>query len=89
MRLSRLRFIVPLIDIWHIIGGVLLLMTSARVCIQYDAVRINQIYEQAKWSLLSEELDCTLEEMIVFAALQVNITSLQYTRCADIRRLVY
>jgi hypothetical protein len=38
---------------------------------QYDIVRINQIYEQAKWSLLSEELDCTTEEMSVFAALQV------------------
>lgn len=34
-------------------------------------MRINQIYEQAKWSLISEELDCTLEEMIMFAALQV------------------
>jgi FERM central domain len=40
--------------------------------VQYDAVRINQIYEQAKWSILSEELDCTLEEMLVFAALQVS-----------------
>lgn len=39
---------------------------------QYDSVRINQIYEQAKWSLLSEELECTLEEMMMFAALQVG-----------------
>ncbi|KAK3093761.1 hypothetical protein FSP39_019834 [Pinctada imbricata] len=40
---------------------------------KYDAIRINQIYEQAKWSLLSEEVDCTEEEMMMFAALQVQI----------------
>ena len=34
-------------------------------------VRINQIYEQARWSVVSEEIDCTEEEMIMFAALQV------------------
>ncbi|CAL1549141.1 unnamed protein product [Lymnaea stagnalis] len=39
---------------------------------QYDAIRINQIYEQAKWALISEEIDCTEEEMVVFAALQVS-----------------
>ena len=39
---------------------------------QYDAVRINQIYEQARWALISEEIDCTEEEMVMFAALQVN-----------------
>ena len=37
-----------------------------------DQIRINQIYEQAKWSLLNEEIDCTEEEMIMFAALQVS-----------------
>lgn len=37
----------------------------------YDAIRINQIYEQAKWQLLNEEIDCTEEEMLLFAALQV------------------
>ncbi len=37
-----------------------------------DQIRINQIYEQAKWSLLNEEIDCTEEEMIMFAALQVG-----------------
>ena len=31
-----------------------------------------QIYEQAKWALISEEIDCTEEEMMVFAALQVG-----------------
>lgn len=36
-----------------------------------DAVRINMIYEQAKWQLLAEEIDCTEEEMLMFAALQV------------------
>lgn len=29
------------------------------------------IYEQAKWQLLAEEIDCTEEEMLMFAALQV------------------
>lgn len=37
-----------------------------------DAVRINMIYEQAKWQLLAEEIDCTEEEMLMFAALQVH-----------------
>lgn len=45
------------------------------VCLrlQYNAVRINQIYEQAKWSILSEEIDCTEEEMLMFSALQVGL----------------
>ncbi|XP_014282953.1 unc-112-related protein [Halyomorpha halys] len=38
-----------------------------------DSVRINQIYEQAKWQLLNDELDCTEEEALMFAALQVQI----------------
>lgn len=38
-----------------------------------DSVRINQIYEQAKWSLLSGEIDCTEEEALMFAALQVRL----------------
>ena len=37
-----------------------------------DPVRINLIYEQAKWQLLNEGIDCTEEEMMLFAALQVN-----------------
>ena len=37
-----------------------------------DAVRINQIYEQAKWQILNEQIDCTEEEMLLFAALQVR-----------------
>ena len=39
--------------------------------LQNDHVRINLIYEQAKWQLLNEEIDCTEEEMMLFAALQV------------------
>jgi hypothetical protein len=35
-------------------------------------VRINQIYEQAKWSVQAEEVDCTEEEVMTFAALQVG-----------------
>jgi kindlin 2 len=42
---------------------------------KYDAARINQIYEQAKWQLLNEEIDCTEEEMLMFAALQVYISA--------------
>jgi len=26
-----------------------------------DSARINQIYEQARWAILSEEIDCTEE----------------------------
>ena len=40
--------------------------------LQNDHVRINLIYEQAKWQILNEEIDCTEEEMMLFAALQVN-----------------
>uniref|UniRef100_A0A0K8TSF5 Putative mitogen inducible protein product n=1 Tax=Tabanus bromius TaxID=304241 RepID=A0A0K8TSF5_TABBR len=40
---------------------------------KYDQVRINQLYEQAKWQLLTEEIDCTEEEMLMFAALQFQI----------------
>jgi len=43
---------------------------------KYDAIRINQLYEQAKWSLLCEYLDCTEEEMIMFASLQYHISKL-------------
>ena len=39
--------------------------------LKVDLIRINQIYEQAKWSILSEEIDCTETELIKFAALQV------------------
>ncbi|XP_037085700.1 unc-112-related protein-like isoform X2 [Pollicipes pollicipes] len=39
----------------------------------YDAVRINMLYEQAKWQILNEEIDCTEEEMLLFAGLQVNL----------------
>jgi len=39
--------------------------------VQYDRVRINQIYEQAKWSLIAEHINCTDEQMMMFAALQV------------------
>ena len=40
--------------------------------VQNDHVRINLIYEQAKWQILNEEMDCTEEEMMLFAALQVT-----------------
>lgn len=40
--------------------------------LQYDAVRLTQLYEQARWAILLEDVDCTEEEMMLFAALQVN-----------------
>lgn len=40
--------------------------------LQYDAIRVNQLYEQAKWAILLEEIECTEEEMMMFAALQVQ-----------------
>uniref|UniRef100_A0A8C1WUZ6 Fermitin family member 2 n=1 Tax=Cyprinus carpio TaxID=7962 RepID=A0A8C1WUZ6_CYPCA len=39
---------------------------------KYDAIRVNQLYEQAKWAILLEEIECTEEEMMMFAALQVR-----------------
>lgn len=43
-----------------------------------DAVRINQLYEQAKWQILNEEIDCTEEEALMFAALQVCTTKTSF-----------
>lgn len=43
---------------------------------KYDLVRINQLYEQAKWSILNEELDCSEEQSLMFAALQFQINQL-------------
>uniref|UniRef100_A0A8C7MXQ6 FERM domain containing kindlin 1 n=1 Tax=Oncorhynchus kisutch TaxID=8019 RepID=A0A8C7MXQ6_ONCKI len=40
---------------------------------KYDAVRITQLYEQARWSILLEEINCTEEEMLMFASLQYHI----------------
>ncbi|CAH1791069.1 unnamed protein product [Owenia fusiformis] len=50
---------------------------------KYDAVRINQIYEQAKWGLISEEIDCTEEEMMMFASLQLQV-NLQVSEPQDL-----
>lgn len=41
--------------------------------LQVDEVRINQIYEQAKWQILTEEVECTEEEAITFGALQFQV----------------
>jgi kindlin 2 len=43
------------------------------VTFQTDENRINQLYAQAKWSILVEEVDCTEEEVYTFAALQFQI----------------
>uniref|UniRef100_A0A8B9LRU7 FERM domain containing kindlin 3 n=1 Tax=Astyanax mexicanus TaxID=7994 RepID=A0A8B9LRU7_ASTMX len=46
---------------------------------QFDAVRLTQLYEQAKWAILLEEIDCTEEEMMLFAALQYHIGKVSTT----------
>ncbi|XP_058880251.1 fermitin family homolog 1-like isoform X1 [Acipenser ruthenus] len=43
---------------------------------KYDAVRINQLYEQARWAILLEEIECTEEEMFMFASLQYHISKM-------------
>lgn len=40
---------------------------------KHDRVRINQIYQQMRWSLMCGEYDCTEDEMLLFAALQVQV----------------
>lgn len=51
-----------------------LLIHPPRCChsLQYDMVRLTQIYEQARWAILLEDIDCTEEEMMLFGALQVE-----------------
>uniref|UniRef100_A0A3Q3LE48 FERM domain containing kindlin 3b n=1 Tax=Labrus bergylta TaxID=56723 RepID=A0A3Q3LE48_9LABR len=41
---------------------------------KYDAVRLSQLYEQARWAILLEDIDCTEEEMMLFGALQYHIS---------------
>lgn len=66
---------------------------STRVCslllpsqpsLQYDAIRVNQLYEQAKWAILLEEIECTEEEMMMFAALQVQCARVYVSACARV-----
>lgn len=40
---------------------------------KYDSVRLNQLYEQARWQLISEEVTCNDDEMMMFAALQLQV----------------
>lgn len=44
---------------------------------QYDVVRLTQLYEQARWAILLEDIDCTEEEMMLFGALQVENTAIE------------
>ncbi|XP_075426137.1 fermitin family homolog 3 isoform X2 [Ascaphus truei] len=46
---------------------------------KFDVVRINLLYEQARWAVLLEETECTEEEMMVFAALQYHVNKLSVT----------
>ncbi|CAF90714.1 unnamed protein product, partial [Tetraodon nigroviridis] len=41
---------------------------------KYDTVRLAQMYEQARWAILLEDIDCTEEEMMLFGALQYHIS---------------
>uniref|UniRef100_A0A8C8I6S0 PH domain-containing protein n=1 Tax=Oncorhynchus tshawytscha TaxID=74940 RepID=A0A8C8I6S0_ONCTS len=43
---------------------------------KYDAVRLTQMYEQARWAILLEDIDCTEEEMLLFGAIQYHINKL-------------
>lgn len=38
-----------------------------------DAVRINQIFDTAHWSLINEQVDCSEPEMYLFAGLQLQV----------------
>lgn len=40
--------------------------------LKYDSVRIHQLYEQARWSILSGLFDCKEDEMVVLAAYQLQ-----------------
>ncbi|XP_028839010.1 fermitin family homolog 3 isoform X2 [Denticeps clupeoides] len=44
-----------------------------------DVVRLTQLYEQARWAVLLEEIECTEEEMMLFAALQYHIGKVSLT----------
>ncbi|XP_031645595.1 fermitin family homolog 3 isoform X1 [Oncorhynchus kisutch] len=43
---------------------------------KYDVVRLTQMYEQARWAILLEDIDCTEEEMLLFGAIQYHINKL-------------
>ncbi|XP_073710493.1 fermitin family homolog 3b [Misgurnus anguillicaudatus] len=47
---------------------------------KYDAVRLTQLYEQARWAILMEDIDCTEEEMMLFGALQYHIGKLSLSQ---------
>ncbi|KAF4104934.1 fermitin family homolog 3b [Onychostoma macrolepis] len=47
---------------------------------KYDAVRLTQLYEQARWAILLEDVDCTEEEMMLFGALQYHIGKLSLSQ---------
>uniref|UniRef100_A0A8C5I0B2 PH domain-containing protein n=1 Tax=Gouania willdenowi TaxID=441366 RepID=A0A8C5I0B2_GOUWI len=54
-------------------------MSSLTSTLKYDCLSffvITQLYEQARWSILLEEIDCTEEEMLMFASLQYHICKL-------------
>uniref|UniRef100_A0A8C1K6Z9 Fermitin family homolog 3-like n=1 Tax=Cyprinus carpio TaxID=7962 RepID=A0A8C1K6Z9_CYPCA len=48
--------------------------------LRYDAVRLTQLYEQARWAILLEDIDCTEEEMMLFGALQYHIGKLSLSQ---------
>lgn len=52
--------------------------------LQYDAVRLTQLYEQARWAILLEDIDCTEEEMMLFGALQVENPSADSEICESL-----
>lgn len=63
------------ISLWEIslLFSSILFSSIYNFYLKIDEVRINQIYEQAKWQVLTEEIECTEEEAITFAALQFQV----------------
>lgn len=61
-------------------------VNSFSLFVQYDAVRLAQLYEQARWAILLEDIDCTEEEMMLFGALQVENTAAE-VKCVGVNRV--
>lgn len=61
------------------------LSSALSLAVQYDVVRLTQLYEQARWAILLEDIDCTEEEMMLFGALQVENTAAEKETCLSTR----
>lgn len=66
------RYVCVFVSVGAVLTLLLLKKLSQFVVRQYDVVRVTQLYEQARWAILLEDIDCTEEEMMLFGALQVE-----------------